>query len=98
MNLNRILWSNLILLCFLAACQTTPEKILEPAQTLGFQGKVYVGDSLKGGVTRNATEPTILCTESQFDKFICMNYGDFKTLMDKILNASCNDVPTPSPK
>lgn len=72
---------------YFTACQTiTPTKI--PLANI-WNGRVYVGDSLRLGVSRNAIDPVVACSSQEFNHMICMSAEDYTALMQYFLEASC---------
>lgn len=44
-----------------------------------WEGKLYAGDSQKGGISRAQDAEFISAKDAQFDEFIAMSYDDFKS-------------------
>lgn len=71
-----------IILAFLAVnCETTNDKA-------PWEPKVYVGDHLKGDITRDKGKDRIKPTDPKFSNFICLEGMDFKKLYTECLERS----------
>jgi len=70
-------------------CQTLqPQKIQIPIATI-WDGKIYVGDSVRLGVARNKVDPVVACSDPAFNRMICMTLEDYTALMQYFIQAAC---------
>lgn len=66
------------LLVLMMSCASQP-RIPKPDK---WAGKVFAGDSEKGGVTRAQSGETILCTDKRWDSYLALTASDLRALLE----------------
>ncbi len=49
------------------------------------EAKFWAGDSVRGGITRAQESKTMMCTDSEFDDYVCLTYEDLKEIYALLL-------------
>lgn len=74
------------------SCQTLlPKQKQQIFPITAWNGKIYVGDSKRLGVSRSPKEDPVLCKDQAFDRMVCMSLEDYTALMQYFLQAACTN-------